>query len=78
MMIWFMSSEEKIGEITMIKAKIVPINKIISEVTSNIKNEIDSAGETTVEVNIGKITGIKFLSKIGPRFNIKMETSRTE
>lgn len=61
----------------MIKAKVVPINKIISDVTSNIKSEIDKAEETTVEVNIGKITGINLLSKIGPRVNIKLETSRS-
>lgn len=60
----------------MIKAKIVPINKIISEVCSNIKGRIDKTEEAIVEVNIGKVTGIKFLSKIGPRFNIKLETGR--
>ena len=63
------------GEITMIKTKIVPINNIISEVCSNIKNSIDKTGDILVEINIGKITGIDVLSKIGPRFSVKMETT---
>lgn len=62
----------------MVKARIVPINNIISETTNNIESCIDNTGEVNVQINIGKITGITFLSKIGPKINIKMETSRAE
>ena len=62
----------------MIKAKIVSINQIISNVTSNIKNNIDNTGEVSVQTNIGKISGIAFLSNLGLKFSMKMETSRTE
>lgn len=63
------------GEVVMIKARIVPINKIISNITSNIKKEIDNTEQTLVQINMGAISGISMLSAVGPRFNIKMESS---
>ena len=63
------------GSITMIKARIVPINEMISKITSNIKNEIDKKEQVQVGINLGAITGFSKLSAIGPKFNIKMEAS---
>lgn len=63
------------GNITMIKAKIVPINEMISKITSNIKNEIDKNEQVQVAINMGAITGFSGLSQIGPKFYIKMEAS---
>lgn len=63
------------GSITMIKARIVPINEMISKITSNIKNEIDKKEQVQVGINLGAVTGFSSLSAIGPRFNIKMEAS---
>lgn len=60
----------------MIKAKIVPINEIVSEIVFNIKDKIDNTPEVSVQMNIGKVTGISMLSNIGPKFDIKMETAR--
>lgn len=60
----------------MIKARIVPINNIMSQTITNIESEIDNIGEVNVKIDIGKITGISFLSNIGPQINIKMEASR--
>lgn len=63
------------GDIVMIKAKIVPINEMISKITSNIKNEIDKQEQVQVAINMGAITGFSGLSAIGPKFNIKMEAA---
>lgn len=63
------------GEITMVKAKIVTINEMISKITSNIKKEIDNTEQTLVKINMGAISGFSALSAVGPRFNIKMECS---
>lgn len=63
------------GEVTMVKAKIVPINEMIANITSNIKNEIDTREQTIVQINMGAISGISMLSAVGPKFNIKMECS---
>lgn len=63
------------GDVTLIKAKIIPINEMISKITANIKNEIDKKEQVEVLINMGTITGISGLSAIGPKFNIKMEAS---
>ena len=62
----------------MIKARIVPINRIINETVSKIDNRINSIKDVEIKINIGKITGIRFFSDIGPKFNMRLETSRTE
>lgn len=64
------------GEIAMIKAKIVPINEIISATVSNIKKTIDDTPEVSVAIDVGKATGIQFLSNMGPTVNMKLETAR--
>ena len=63
------------GDVTMIKAKIVPINEMISKITANIKNEIDKKEQVQVAINMGAVTGVSALSAIGPKFYIKMEAS---
>lgn len=68
-------SKDENGKITMISAKIAQINEIIAEITSNIKNEIDSRDNVEVEVNLGALSGNSIFSSIGPRFYIKMECS---
>lgn len=63
------------GDVILIKAKIVPINEMISKITSNIKNEIDKKEQVQVAINMGAITGVSALSAIGPKFYIRMEAS---
>ncbi len=60
----------------MVKAKIVPINEMISKITSNIKNEIDKQDQVEVKINLGAVSGFSGLSGIGPKFKIKMEAGR--
>ena len=62
------------GEISIIKVKMVPINQITSEVTSNIKNSINNQKEVSVDISIGKVTGIPILETIGPEINMNLET----
>lgn len=63
------------GEVTMLTAKIVPINEMISKITSNIKNKIDNTPQTVVEIDMGAVSGVSVFSLIGPKFNIKLECS---
>lgn len=60
----------------MIKVKIVPINEIISSAVSSIQTGINEMAQVSVQIDIGKVTGIPILSRIGPSLNIKLETSR--
>ena len=65
------------GDITTINVKIVPINEIISEITSNIKNSIDNTSEVYIQVDMGKITGVSWLTNVGPKCGVKTEIVRT-
>lgn len=61
------------GKISLISAKIVPINNIVSEIVANIQKNIDSKSTEKVYVNLGKVSGFTILSQIGPTFTIELE-----
>jgi len=61
------------GKISMISAKIVPINNIVADIVTNIQNKIDSKGTEKVYINLGKVSGITILSRLGPTFTIELE-----
>lgn len=61
------------GKISMISAKIVPINNIVAEIVTNIQKNIDSKATEKVYVNLGKVSGFTILSHIGPTFTIELE-----
>ena len=60
--------------ITMIKANIIPINKIISDVAVEIQNAINETKNEDLYVRLGSFTGTKFLSGSGPKIPIKVST----
>ena len=59
------------GKITIIQAETNKINDIISKIVKNIQESIDSSDTGIVYVNLGTISGISFLSYIGPKFEIE-------
>lgn len=61
------------GKISMISAKIVPINNIVADIVTNIQKNIDSKATEKVYVNLGKVSGFTILSQIGPTFTIELE-----
>ena len=61
------------GRITLISAKIVPINNIVSEIVSNIQKNIDSKATEKIYINLGKVSGVSVLSFLGPTFTIELE-----
>ena len=61
------------GKISLISAKIVPINNIVAEIVRNIQKNIDSKSTEKIYVNLGKISGFTILSGIGPTFTIELE-----
>lgn len=60
--------------ITMIKANIIPINKIISDVAVKIQNALNEEGSQDLYVRLGGFTGTKILSGSGPKIPIKIST----
>ena len=64
------------GKINLIQARVGELNIIVSQITKNIQNSIDSSDTGIVYINLGKITGITMLSYIGPTFKIELERAR--
>ena len=67
--------KDKNEKIVLIEANVVPINEIVSKITSNIQKQIDNSPRTNVYINMGSVTGISMLKNMGPKFNIELETA---
>lgn len=66
------------GKILLIQGKVDKINELVSQITENIQKTMDTSDTGIVYINLGKITGVNFLSYIGPKFNIELERSRKD
>lgn len=60
--------------ITMIKANIIPINKIISDVAVKIQNALNEEESKNLYIRLGSFTGTKILSGSGPKIPMKIST----
>ena len=63
--------------ITMIKSNINVINDITSNIATKIQEELERDGESTTNIKFGSLTGIRFLSGIGPNIPLKLSTTGT-
>ena len=63
--------------ITMIKSNIGVINDITTNVATKIQEELEKDGESNTKIKLGSLTGIKFLSGIGPNIPLKLSTTGT-
>ena len=63
------------GKITLIEANSLEINKITSQINSNIQKEFDKIPRITVFINMGTISGISMLQNVEPKFNIELESA---
>ena len=64
------------GKTLLIQGKVDKINELVSQITESIQKTMDTSDTGIVYINLGKITGVNFLSYIGPKFNIELERSR--
>ena len=62
------------GKIQMIKLNIIPVNEIISDVAVNIQKELNNVDSTQLSIRLGSFSGIKLLSGIGPKINIRISS----
>lgn len=58
----------------MINADIITIDQITSNATDYIQEELNELHNIEVKLNLGSITGIKFLSGAGPNINLKISS----
>lgn len=60
------------GNVAVIKANVVPINNMISDLTENIQKEFNNASKTQIHIPIGSLSGSYFFMGIGPDIPIKI------
>lgn len=59
----------------MVKANILTIDLLTSDIASLIQEDLDSVSNIEVPIAIGSFTGIKMLSGLGPNVKIKISSS---
>ena len=70
----FTIEKDNNGNVVMIKANVVPINEIISDVANKIQEQIDQRGREDVEIALGSFTGFKLLAGRGPGIKIRISS----
>lgn len=70
----FTIEKDNNGNVVMIKANVVPINEIISDVANKIQEQIDQRGREDVEIALGSFTGFKLLAGRGPEIKIRISS----
>lgn len=60
------------GNVTMVKSNIIPINKIISDVATEIQTEMDKLRKEEIGISLGSFTGNKLLSGRGPSVKFRI------
>lgn len=65
------------GNIVIIKSNVVPINNMISDLTENIQVEFDKIENPKISIALGSLSGIYFLSGVGPEISLKVSVTGT-
>ena len=60
------------GNVTVIKANVVPINNMISDLTENIQHEFNDASKTQIHIPIGSLSGSYFFMGLGPDIPVRV------
>lgn len=60
------------GNIVIIKANIVPLNNMMSDLAEKVQNEFNKLEKTTIEIPVGSLTGSYMFSGIGPNIPIQV------
>lgn len=70
----YSTEKDNQGNITMIKANVIPINEITSDIAVKIQEAIDARGRDNISIALGSFTGIKLLAGKGPGIKITISS----
>lgn len=65
------------GDIIVVRANVVLINNLISDLTENIQREFNSLHNIEISLPLGSLTGIYFMSGFGPEISINVSVVGT-
>ena len=72
---FFTIEKDKKGNIKMINANVLNINKVTSDVAICIQKRLDEEQKNNIYIYSGALTGIKLLSGFGPKINLNISSS---
>ena len=70
----YSAEKDNQGNITMIKANVILINEITSDIAVKIQEAIDARGRDNISIALGSFTGIKLLAGKGPGIKITISS----
>lgn len=65
-------AKDNYGNVKMIQTNTKNINQIMSDIPINIVNRFEEENNANIYFSLGSILGLKILSNIGPKINIKI------
>lgn len=71
----FTVEKDEKGNIQMITANVLKVNQVTSDIALEIQKALDSNEGNKVYISLGAVTGIRFLSGIGPGISFKIASS---
>ena len=63
------------GNITMVKANVISINKIASELTLEIQKALEDEKETTINIPAGSFFGYEIFYNVGPKIPVRLTST---
>ena len=72
---FFSIEKDKNGKVQMINANVLKINQVTSDIAISIQKALDENKKNDIYIPIGAITGIRYLSGMGPKINLKIVSS---
>lgn len=69
--------QDENGNIQLLQVNSRPLNNMISDITKDIQKNLEDNDKVTSYIPFGSITGIKWVSGVGPRIPIKLALSGT-
>lgn len=65
-------TQDSNGNTTMIKTNTVNMNKLASEITIRIQNDLNDLDKTSINIPLGSLSNNQFLYGLGPNINIRI------
>ncbi len=72
---FFTIEKDENGNVQMITANVLKINKVTSDIATKIQETLDENEKNKIYILLGTLTGIKFLSGFGPKIGFNIATS---
>lgn len=69
--------QDENGNIQLLQVNSRPLNNMISDITNDIQKSLEDNDKMSAYIPLGSITGVKWLSGVGPNIPIKLALSGT-